>query len=403
MTSDEYPLPSAAEFNALSGVRVVEFASNIAGPYAGMILAQLGADVVKVEPPEGDDARAFAGRIGDSSIAFAHVNAGKRGCVIDMKSSSGREAVERLLRTADVIIQAMRPGTANRLGIGRESVWQHSPDVLYYDINAFGDGPVGRTLPGYDPMVQAFTGIMEMTGHDGAPPTRCAPSIIDFGTGQWVAMAVMAALLARRSGNGVRSLDTALVDTAFSVVPYQASAAYMFGERPPRAGSGNPIAAPYQCFRASDGYLLIAAANQRLWRALVSTLGADELLTDERFVDVASRSKNQNALEAVLNGYLGAAPMQEWKARLDAAGVPVSSVYHLDEAVRSEIADERQTFLASGPADLVRLPFRVEGRPVAWRRPAPRLGEHTREILTELSYGEDAITEFIASNCPAAG
>ncbi len=204
-------------------------ASNIAGPYAGMILAQLGADVVKVEPPEGDDARAYAGRVGVTSIAFAHVNAGKRGCVIDLTSEAGRAVVGKLLRTADIVIQAMRPGSADRLGIGRADVLRDCPNILYYDITAFGDGQLVRSMPGYDPMVQAFSGIMEMTGHDGSAPTRCAPSIIDLGTGQWVAMAVLASLLARRSGAGVRSLETALVDTAFSQVPYQASAAHMYG------------------------------------------------------------------------------------------------------------------------------------------------------------------------------
>ncbi len=395
--NDEISNLPPANFDALSGTRIVEFGSNIAGPYAGMILAQLGADVVKVEPPEGDDARSFAGRIGDSSIAFAHVNAGKRACVIDLKSPEGKEVVRRLLRTADVVIQAMRPGSADRLGIGRAAVLAESPDTIYYDISAYGAGETGRAMPGYDPMVQAFSGIMEMTGHEGTPPTRCAPSIIDFGTGQWVAMAVLAALLARRAGPSVHSLDTALVDTAFSVVPYQATAAYMFGERPPRAGSGNPIASPYQCYRAKDGYLLIAAANQRLWRRLVAVLDAEPLLTDERFTTVEARSRHRAELEGVIEKLLAAETVHGWMERLRAAGVPAGLVNGLDEAVHSAIAEERQTFLRSGPADLVRLPFKVDGHPVAWRRAAPRLGEHTREILEALDYRRDEVEGLIAT------
>ena len=381
--------------NALPGVRVVEFGSNFAGPYAGMILAQLGADVIKVESPDGDDARRFAGRVGDTSIAFAHVNVGKRGCVIDMKTEGGREAVHRLLATADVVIQSLRPGSADALGIGRAAVLQRVPEMLYYDVTAFGNGPEGQTMPGYDPMVQAFTGIMQMTGHDGSPPTRAAPSIIDFGTGQWVALGILAALLARNAGTPVHSLDTALVDTAFSVVPYQATAAYMQGERPPRAGSGNPIAAPYQCYRAKDGYLLIAAGNQRLWRGLVAELGAPELLTDERFGTPEQRSLHRKELETLLDERLAGATVAEWTARLRATRVPAGSVMHLDEAVTSGIAVERRTFDRCGEADLVRLPIRFDGRPLAWRRQAPRLGEHTVEILRELGYEMGGIDALI--------
>lgn len=387
--------------NALPGVRVVEFGSNFAGPYAGMILAQLGADVIKVESPDGDDARRFAGRVGDTSIAFAHVNAGKRGCVIDMKTGGGREAVHRLLATADVVIQSLRPGSADALGIGRAAVLQRVPGVLYYDVTAFGNGPEGQTMSGYDPMVQAFTGIMQMTGHDGSPPTRAAPSIIDFGTGQWVALGVLAAMLARNAGTPVHSLDTALVDTAFSVVPYQATAAYMQGERPPRAGSGNPIAAPYQCYRAKDGYLLIAAGNQRLWRSLVAELGAPELLTDERFGTPEQRSLHRKELEALLDERLAGATVAEWTARLRAARVPAGPVMHLDEAVTSDIAVERRTFDRCGEADLVRLPIRFDGRPLAWRRQAPRLGEHTIEILRELGYEKGGIDALIADGAVA--
>lgn len=384
---------------ALGGIRVVEFGSNFAGPFAGMILAQLGADVIKVEPPEGDDARRFAGRVGDqdTSIAFRYVNAGKRGCAIDLKSEAGQRAVLDLLASADVVIQSLRPGSADALGIGREAVLAAVPGVLYYDVTAFGDGPEGRTMPGYDPMVQAFTGIMMMTGHEGSPPTRCAPSIIDFGTGQWVALAVLAALLTRRNGESVRSLDSALVDTAFSIVPYQATAARMLGERPPRAGSGNPIAAPYQCYRASDGYLLVAAANQRLWTRLVDTLGAPELLDDDRFATTESRSRHRAELEEVLDGLLAGGTVSEWTDLLRAAHVPAGQVQHLDEAVEAGIAQERETFTRVGDAELVRLPFRMDGQGLAYQRPAPRLGEHNAEVLRDVGYDDHTIAQLVAA------
>jgi crotonobetainyl-CoA:carnitine CoA-transferase CaiB-like acyl-CoA transferase len=384
-------------FRPLDGVRVVEFSSSIAGPHATMILAQLGADVIKVESPQGDDARAWPPHIGEHSIVHRQVSVGKRGIVVDLKQAEGVEVVLALAATADVVLQTMRPGVAERIGIGQEAIRARNPEVIYYDMNAFGTGPVGREMPGYDPMVQAMTGIMEMTGYNGTPPARCAPSLIDLGTSQWIAMGVLAAVLAKHRGQEVRSLETALVDTGFSVISYQAAAARMSGERPPRAGSGNPIAAPYQCYRARDGYLMIAAPNQRLWQAVVRVLDAPQLLADPRFGTVSERSRNLAVLEEVMTAILMQADAADWIARLGEAGVPATRVYGLEEAVRSDVARERGTFMDSDGVPLVRLPWIVDGQPVAWRNPAPRLGEHTREVLRELGYPEMRIDALLRS------
>jgi crotonobetainyl-CoA:carnitine CoA-transferase CaiB-like acyl-CoA transferase len=375
----------------LTGVRIADFTSNMAGPYAAMILAQLGADVVKVESPQGDDSRAWPPIAGGLALAHRHMGAGKRGIVIDLKHARGVEVARALMARSQVVLQSMRPGVAERIGIGRAAALEANPDVLYYDVSAFGSGPIGRAMPGYDPLVQAASGIMQMTGHDGSPPTRCAPSIIDLGTGQWVAMGVLAALLARKQGQPVRSMETALIDTAFSVVPYQASAARITGERPPRAGSGNPIASPYQCYRTRDAEILIAAPSQRLWEALLRVLDAPRLGSDARFLSVALRSKHRQALEAELERLLAVHDAATWLERLDAAGVPATRVAGLDEAVRSDVAGERGTFIDSDGVPLVRLPWLADGQPLAWQRRAPRLGEHSDEILAELGYDRAAI------------
>lgn len=384
-------------FAPLHGVRIADFSSNLAGPYATMILAQLGADVVKVEPPRGDDGRAWVTESGQAGLPYKFANVGKRGMVIDLKRGVGRDVALRLIADCDVVLQSMRPGVADRLGIGADAALQHNPEVLYYDVSAFGSGSVGRQLKGYDPLVQAYTGIMDMTGHDGTPPTRCAPSIIDLGTGQWVAMGILAALLAKECGQAVTLLETALVDTAFSLVGYQASASRLSGMRPTRAGSGNPIAAPYQCFRADDGYILIAAPSQRLWENFVRALEAPQLLEDERFRTVQTRSQNRHALEESVNQILGRSSVGWWGARLDAEGVPFGLVKGLEEAVVDDVAEERETFLASGEIPLVRLPWLVGGRAIGWRRPAPELGEHTTELLQELGYNEGDIESLLAS------
>ena len=380
----------------LAGVRVADFSSNMAGPYGAMILAQLGADVVKVEPPQGDDARAWPPWVDGMSLAHRHVGAGKRGIVIDMKQPRGVEVALALIASSDVLLQSMRPGVADRIGIGRSAALAVNAELLYYDVSAFGGGPVGRAMPGYDPLVQAYSGIMQMTGHDGSPPTRCAPSLIDLGTGQWIAMGVLAALMSRQQGRPVHSMETALVDTAFSVIPYQATAAKLSGERPPRAGSGNPIAAPYQCYRARDAEILIAAPSQRLWETLLHALDAPALAQDARFASVGSRSQHRRALEAALDEILAAHDAETWIARLTAGGVPVARVSGLDEAVQSEVALERGSFCESDGVPLVRLPWLADGQALAWRRGAPRLGEHTAELLAELGYDSATAAELIA-------
>ena len=395
--------PEQHVFQPLVGVRVADFSSNMAGPYGAMILAQLGADVIKVEPPQGDDARAWPPFVDDMSLAHRHMGAGKRGMVIDLKKAEGVEVAMALISRVDVVIQSMRPGVADRIGIGQAAARAINPDVLYYDLNAFGSGTTGSVMPGYDPLVQAFTGIMQMTGHEGSPPTRCAPSLIDLGSGQWIAMGVMAALLARQKGQRVDGLETALVDTAFSVMPYQASAAKLSGKRPPKAGSGNPIAAPYQCYRASDADILIAAPSQRLWESVVRALDAPHLAQDPRFASVSARSQNLTILEEAINRILGVHNAQTWIDRLTKAGVPVTLVSGLEEAVLSDVAAERSTFIDSDGVPLVRLPWLADGKPISWQRTAPRLGEHSLEILAELGYDDAQTARVLGCGAVVAG
>ena len=391
-----------APLRPLAGIRVADFSSNMAGPYGAMILAQLGADVIKVEAQQGDDARFWPPMVDGLSLSHRTVGAGKRGMVIDLKQAAGVEVALALIATSDVMLQSMRPGVADRIGIGHAAALDANPDILYYDVSAFGSGAVGQVMPGYDPLVQAFTGIMQMTGHEGSPPTRCAPSLIDLGSGQWIAMGILAALMARQRGQPVGTMETALVDTAFSVVPYQACAAKLSGKRPPKAGSGNPIAAPYQCYRARDADILIAAPSQRLWLALVGAMGSPELASDPRFASVSARSQHCKALEEALNTILATDDAQSWITRITRAGVPVARVSGLEQSVVSDIAVERGTFIESDGVPLVRLPWLVDGQPVPWVRPAPRLGEHTLDILAELGFDARRCAELMASGAVAS-
>lgn len=392
----------ALAFTPLAGVKVLDFSTNMAGPYATMILAQLGADVVKVEAPAGDDARYWAPDVDGASLVHRHMNAGKRGVVLDLGATGGREAALALAARSDVLLQSMRPGVAERLGIGEDDVRRVQPDILYYALNAFGSGLIGRELPGYDPLVQAFTGIMRMNGHEDAPPVRCAPSVIDLGTGQWIAMGVLACMLAKNRGQSVRSMETALVDTAFSLVPYQATSALISGERPKRAGSGNPIAAPYQVYPTSDGDLMLAAPNQRLWERVATVLGAARLILDPRFLTVADRSRNNTALTTELSKLLQLETTNVWVARFRAAGVPVTPVSGLEESVREEAVIERRTFTELDGVPHVRLPWMTDGHIVPWAARAPRLGEHTREVLREAGLAEAEIDALVQAGAAVA-
>lgn len=390
------------DFQPLAGERIIEFSSSIAGPAAAMILAQLGADVIKVEAPQGDDARAWPPHIADRSVVFRQMNVGKRGIVIDLKKPEGVDVALALTDSASVVLQTMRPGVADRIGIGEAVVRARNTEIIYFDMNAFGTGEVGSRMPGYDPMVQAFTGIMAMTGHDDTPPTRCAPSLIDLGTGQWIAMGVLAAILAKQRGQPVQKLETALVDTGFNVVSYQASSALMTGERPPRAGSGNPIAAPYQCFTASDGELLLAAPNEKLWQLVVDVLEAPALREDPRFRTAPERSEHRAALERALNAIFARSTVDDWLSRFAAAGVPATRVYGLDQAVVSDIARERRTFADSDGVPLVRLPWLVDDEPIAWGPPAPTLGRDTREVLRDIGMPDVRIEALLDAGVVAA-
>jgi crotonobetainyl-CoA:carnitine CoA-transferase CaiB-like acyl-CoA transferase len=394
MESETFSSPRAEPtFTPLAGVRIADFSTNMAGPYATMILAQLGADVVKIESPGGDDARAWAPDVDGASVVHRHMNAGKRGIVLDLGTDAGREAALALAARSDVLLQSMRPGVAERIGIGEAAVRARNPDILYYALNAFGAGPVGRELPGYDPLVQAFSGIMRMNGHDGAPPVRCAPSVIDLGTGQWIAMGVLAAMLAKAKGRPVHAMETALVDTAFSLVAYQATTARMTGVRPKRAGSGNPIAAPYEVYAARDGDLMIAAPNQRLWERVAQVLGVRALIDDPRFRTVADRSRNNGDLTGAIVRALAAGDVATWVARFRAAGVPVTPVAGLEESVQHEAVAERRTFADLDGVPHVRLPWIVDGDPVPWARAAPKHGEHTAEVMAEIGLGAAADRE----------
>jgi formyl-CoA transferase/CoA:oxalate CoA-transferase len=390
-------------FAPLAGVRVLDLTSSLAGPSCTQLLAALGADVVKVERPDrGDEARAWGPAFapGGSALFFA-ANAGKRSLALDVKAPAGHEVVLRLADRADVFVQSMRPGTSERLGLGADALRARNPRLVTCSVGAYGTtGPL-RDLPGYDPLMQAAAGIVSLTGEPDRPGVRVGTSLVDLGTGLWAAVGIVAALHEReRTGLG-RAVDVSLFETALGLVPYQLIAALDTGARPTRHGTAFALIAPYQVFPTADGELMVAAANDGLFRRLCDVLGAPGLADDPRFATNPLRIEHRDALVEALSARFRSEPSAHWLERLQAAGVPAAPVREVGEVAVHEQTRALGILQELGGHHTVAPPLSFDGTRVRHNAPPPLLGEHSREILRDAGYADAEIDELVAGGVVA--
>lgn len=389
----------------LAGMRVVDLTRNVAGPYATMILGELGADVVKIERPgAGDDTRGWGPPFwnGESAIYLA-LNRNKRALQLDLKRPESRPVLDRLVAQSDIVVESFRPTTLERLGFGFDWAISKNPKILYCSVTSFGRTGPRQEERGYDPIIQAFGGIMSVTGEPGRPPVRVGTSIIDMGTGMWAALAILAAAKrCDRTGVG-EQITVSLYETALAWMSYHLGGYWASGVAPTKHGSGMASMAPYGAFQTTDGCLVVAAPNDGLFLRFCQALELDDAIEDPRFRTNADRVHNRDALQAVLEEATCLHSTAELGAKLDSLGIPNSPPMTVDQVAEDPQARALGIFQTAshptvGTLKSVGLPFEFGGVRPQLRRVPPQAGQHGAEVLGELGFSIEEIAGILEEN-----
>ncbi|USE76748.1 CoA transferase [Cupriavidus gilardii] len=392
----------STQAGALSGMRVLELAQIMAGPTCGMMLADLGADVIKIEKTDGgDDARGYRDpRINGVSAPFLMLNRNKRAIALDLKTPEGKEVLLRMVRDADVLIENFRKGTLEKLGLGYDVLSEINPGLIYCAISGYGRTGPAADKGGFDLIAQGYTGLMSITGEEGGPPLRTGNSIADINAGILAAVGILAAYQHKQKTGRGQIVETSLIEAGLQQLYWHAAIHFATGESPGPSGSAHVLATPYQAFPTQDGHIIVGGANEKNWERIAQVLGRPEWLTDPRYRLNSDRMRHRDTLLPAMAEILRTKPSAEWLAAFDAAGVPAGPVHSIGEALSHpqtlarEMVVEQQHPVA-GPVKTIGLPIKLSETPARYVRPSPRLGEDTRALLAECGYGEKQIAEML--------
>ena len=387
----------------LAGVRVLELAQIMAGPTCGLMLADMGADVIKIEKlPKGDDSRGYQDpQINGVSAPFLILNRNKRGMGLDLKNPKGADVLKRMVAKADVLTENYRRGTMEKLGVGYDVLKTVNPGLIYAVVSGYGrTGPLADK-GGFDLIAQGFGGLMSITGHPGGPPAKTGNPVSDINAGILSCLGVLAALIERgKSGRG-QIVDTSLMEAAMQQTYWQAAMFFATGVSAGPGGSAHPLTAPYQAFKTANGYLNIGGANQANWERVAETLGHPEWKTDPRFENNTIRLANREVLERLIEAELIHQTTAEWIAVFDKTGVPAGPVHTIEEALTHPQALAREMVVESvhpqaGLVKGVGFPVKFSEQPRTAATPAPGLGQHTVQVLREFGFRDDEITDLVS-------
>jgi crotonobetainyl-CoA:carnitine CoA-transferase CaiB-like acyl-CoA transferase len=392
----------------LAGMKVIELAQIMAGPTCGMLLADMGADVIKVERiPGGDDTRRMnRPEVNGESAAFMAMNRNKRGIALDLKLPAGREALKRMVAQSDVVTENYRRGTMEKLGLGYDALKGVNPALIYCSISGYGRSGPYADKGGFDLIAQGMSGLMAITGEPDGEPVKAGSPVCDINAGILGALGIVSAYVHRlKTGQG-QLVDTSLFEAGIQQTYWQSAIYFATGRSPGPSGSAHILSAPYQAFRAKDGWLTIGGANQANWERLARVLGAPEWLADQRFGTNAERMKNLDALVPLVNAKLAHRTVREWTELLEAEGVPCGPINSIGDMVSDPQTLAREMVVElehprAGRTKALGLPIKFSATPGRVARPAPRFGEHTREVLGEFGFSAPEIDALLASGSAA--
>jgi formyl-CoA transferase len=381
---------------ALDGIRVLDVTQVMAGPFCAMLLADLGADVIKIEPPGGDSTRQMPGGTGLDSPSFNAVNRGKRGASLNLKSPAGRDVFVRLARASDIVIENYRPGVMDALGLGYPQLSALNPRLIYASISGYGQTGPARGKGGFDLVAQGVSGIMSVTGEPGSAPAKAGVPLTDLGAGLFAAVGILAALNHRHANGIGQHIDTSLVDAGVALSVWEATEYFSTGAVPTALGSAHRMNAPYQAIRCADGYISLGAANDRLFERLCDLLGRRDWLQRPEFVDNSSRVRNRARLAAEIEAVTVHEPARRWLERLEAHDIPCGPINDYAQVFADPQVLARGMVVegehpALGPIRTLGSPIKMSATPPDVARRAPMFGEHTDAILREAGYDDSEI------------